>query len=119
MNDIIEQLRRRESETCKRIDEFAAMLDELTELKNEHRKIKKAIAVLEGTRATPAGPGVTGQVLGLLRDTDHPLRVLEIAEMLDLDVTQARSAGGYLSRKGEVRNVQRGVWAAAVPGDTY
>jgi hypothetical protein len=59
----------------------------------------------------------TSRVLDLLHDAGHPLRIAEIAEALDLDVTQARSAVAYLNRKSKVRNVQRGLWTAAVPAD--
>jgi hypothetical protein len=111
--DIIEQLRQQERETEKRIDELSSMLDELAKLKAEHRKIRRAIAVLEGSyTAAPSGLGITDQVLKLLCDTDLPLRVAEIAEKAALDNSQVRSSIGYLRRQGKARAIQRGLWVA-------
>ena len=60
---------------------------------------------------------ITSRVLDLLHNAGGPLHIGDIAETLDLDVTQARSAVAYLKRKGEVRNIDRGLWQAGAPTD--
>jgi hypothetical protein len=57
---------------------------------------------------------VTTRVLAMLRAVDAPLRVGEIADSLDLDVTQIRSAIAYLHRKHSVHNPKRGFWQAVI-----
>ena len=60
---------------------------------------------------------LTGRVLDLLRNSGRPMPIQEIANSLDLDITQARSATAYLRRRGEVHNVKRGLWQAVAPTD--
>jgi len=79
---------------------------------------EEAVSPSEGPKEPTDNSGLTSRVSVLLRDAGRPLNIGEIAEALDLDVSQARSAVGYLKRKGEARNVQRGLWTSAAPTDT-
>jgi hypothetical protein len=61
---------------------------------------------------------LTSRVLDMLRTADAPLRVGEIADALDLDITQVRSAIAYLHRKHRVHNPKRGFWQAVTDTET-
>ncbi len=109
-DDVLEQLRQQERETVKRIDELQA---EIADLTDQRRKLHRAIVVLDNSaKSHTSHTGVGVQVLKLLRESDHPLRVRGIAEELALDILQVRSAVGYLKHKGQASNVQQGLWVA-------
>jgi hypothetical protein len=61
---------------------------------------------------------LTSRVLDTLVTSGAPMRVGEVAELLDLDITQVRSAVAYLHRKHRVSNPRRGFWQAIVDTET-
>jgi hypothetical protein len=75
---------------------------------------KETVASDERTQQTDSA-GVASRVLDLLRTAGGPLRNSEIAETLNLDPTQARSAVAYLHRSHRVRHAGRGLWQTSAP----
>lgn len=75
-------------------------------------------ALQSDVRPEQTDTALTSRVLDMLRTAGVPTRVAEIAESLNLDITQVRSAVAYLHRKHRVHNPRRGFWQAIIDTET-
>lgn len=112
-DDIIEQLRQQERDTSKRIDELAA---EQAELVDNHRRIRRAIAALEGK----TDPIVTNRrnrsqitrkiALEVINSSGRSWRVPEL-------VREMRASGWDVEVKDEESTVREMLSRALLDGD--